>query len=995
MKKCTILCLFLLFSSQWILAQQRTVTGIVKDDLGEVLPGVNIVVKNTTVGTLSGADGSFSINVPDGQSVLIFSYVGYTAQEIDVSNQTNIDVVLVAGIDLQEVVVVGYGTQQKVNLTGAVEVIDGKELTRQPVFQTSQALAGLSPGLVATQSSGRPGGDGATLRIRGIGTLGSGNNPLILVDGIPDDINGVDPNDIESISVLKDASAAAIYGSRAANGVILVTTKRGKAEQIRFNYNGWVGIQRIAQNLEFVDAIEYMENFNKAQPDAFSQDFIDEYRAGRSTDPDQYPDTDWVDEVFSEAGFQQYHSLSLNGGSEKVRVAASLSYMNQEGNIKNFEYERYNARFNTDIKVTKRFDMTFDLTMRRTFDRRPTAGLGNITRQTYRIPPLFAAINQDGTWGEGWNGTNPLGFINDGGQRKQTFSYVRAVFKATYRPIDDLSLSMTYAPQFNDERDNRFTNQYEWFSPISESSGVLPSRNSLLLINNQRFRDNFNFVANYKKTFGAHNIGALVGYEFLQVRPDNFQASRTDFILPEFPRLSNGDPETQLNESGGTPNSLVSWFGRFNYSFKDRYLFEFNLRRDASSRFAPENRVSYFPSFSLGWRIIEEGFMSNVKFLTNLKLRASWGQLGNQALNNNFPYQSVIGIGNDNFLFGGIQVIGGSQSVLANRDIQWELTETTNFGLDAGFLKNRLSLTFDYYIRTTKDILLGVTIPLSTGLNPPVQNAGEVQNKGWDLALEWKDKIGEVNYGVRFNISDVRNEITDLNGLDELPPGNTINRVGHPINSIYGYRVTGFFQSQEEVDAAPGQFGALRPGDLRYEDVNGDGDITADDRVILGNSFSRLTYGVDLYASFKGFDLSISLLGVGKREIILQGDVAYAFFNAGKIQKWQTDSWTPENTDASYPALFAGSSHNNWRTNSFWLFDASYLRVRNVTLAYNFPKSMLEKISIRNLKIYVSGQNLWTFDNMPEGIDPTFPNFTDGGFYPITSVFTLGLNVGL
>ena len=394
--------------------------------------------------------------------------------------------------------------------------------------------------------------------------------------------------------------------------------------------------------------------------------------------------------------------------------------------------------------------------------------------------------------------------------------------------------------------------------------------------------------------------------------------------------------------------------------------------------------------------------MQNINFLTNLKLRASWGQLGNQLVTDNngnainFPYQSVIGIGNDNYLFGDIQVVGGSQSVLANQNIQWELTETTNFGLDAGFLKNRLTLTFDYYVRNTKDILLRVTTPPSIGLTSPVQNAGEVRNRGWDLALEWKDKIGQVDYGVRFNIADVRNEVTKLiDDLDELPPGNSINRIGHPINSIYGYRVSGFFQSQEEVDAAPGQFGAIRPGDLRYTDLNGDGDITPEDREILGSPISRYTYGLDLYASFKGFDISISLLGVGKRDIILRGDVAYAFFNAGKIQEWQTDSWTPENTDASYPALFAGSSHNNWRTNSFWMFDASYLRVRNVSIAYNFPKPMLEKIFVRTLQIYVSGQNLWTFDNMPEGIDPSLPNNTQGNYYPITSVFTLGLNVGL
>lgn len=969
---------------------------MVEDEEGTPLIGVNVLVKGTLTGTVTDFDGTFTLEVPEERDTLVLSYTGYQTIEIDVSSSSNVEVALSQGAyGLDEVVVVGYSTQKEVNLTGSVEVIEGDEVARQPVFQTSQALAGLAPGLTATQSSGQPGNDGATIRIRGIGTLGPGskNDPLILVDGIPDNLNGVDPNDIESISVLKDAAAASIYGSRAANGVILITTKRGSEGRVEFSYNNYVGVQNITQNLQFEDAIGYMENFNKAQPGSFEESVINEYRDNMASNPDLYPNTDWVDELFSETGVQQYHRLSVNGGSEAIRIAASISYMNQKGNIPNFDFQRYNGRFNSDIKVSDKFDINFDLNFRRTLNEEPSAGLGLLTRQAYRIPPLFTGVNSDGSYGQGFSERNPIAEVFSGGMRNETFNYFRGLIKANFRPVEGLVLSAMYSPQYNDDLFKTFRAIWEWYDVPSGTSGTEPNQNFLSQSNVRSFQDNFNFVANYDKLLGRHRLGVTAGYEFLKFNQQNFSAFRDNFTLQEFQQLDQGSADNAQNGGSATLNGLQSFFGRINYAFDDRYLLEANLRRDASSRFAEENRVSLFPSFSVGWRVSQEAFMASQNIFSDLKFRASWGQLGNQQIGGDFPYQSVFSIGGDNYLFGGSIFTGGSQQVLANRDLRWETTETSNFGIDAGFLNNRLTLSAEYYIRQTKDILLEATIPLSTGLNPPFQNVGTVENRGVDLALDWRDRIGNFSYGARFNYSDLTNEVIDLGGLDELPPGNTVVRVGQAINSIFGYRVLGFFQSQSEVDAAPTHFGQVLPGDLRYDDVNNDGNITADDRVIIGNSIPRKTYGLDLFASFKGFDLNISMLGVGARDVALGGDVAYAFSNAGKIQTWQTDSWTPENPDASYPRLFSGTEHNNWRTNSFWVFDASYFRLRNVTLGYNLPASLLSNIFLEDFRIYASGQNLFTIDNMPEGIDPTVPNFSGGGYYPITSVYTLGLNV--
>ncbi|MBC9797150.1 SusC/RagA family TonB-linked outer membrane protein [Sinomicrobium weinanense] len=1005
MKNVLILFLNLFFIG--VCWAQGQVSGIVTDaESGEPLLGVNIIVKGASAGAVTDFNGEYQLNVPEG-STLIFSYIGYIQQEVAVNNKETINIALAPDVSvLKEVVIIGYGTQKKENLTGSVSAVKGGEIATQPVMQPSQALMGKMPGVTALQSSSQPGADGATLRIRGIGTL-SNSDPLVLIDGVPGNMDGIDPRDIENISVLKDAASAAIYGSRAANGVVLITTKRGRMGKLSVNYNGYVGWQDPTEMPEFADGGEYMKLYNIArqnlgQEPAFPQEYIDAWQEGHLTDPDQYPDTDWANEIFSRNGFQQHHSLSLSGGGELARVMGSFSFMEQQGNIPGFSYKRYNARINTDLSPSEKFNFNFDISFRRSVRDEPITGLG-VVRESYRNPPVYASRFSDGTWGPGWNGSNPIARVRDGGGSEDQYHYLRAILKANYKPAEGLQFSLMYSPQYNETMSKSFTRQYEYYEYGDTSPSLYPTRNELSQGHDRDLTHMVLATGSYEKDLNDHFFKVLTGYELNTYRRDWITASRDNFSLQDYPYLQNGSKENMQNDGSASEWGLHSFFTRVNYDYKGKYLLEANVRVDGSSRFAKGNKYGTFPAFSAGWRVAEESFMENINWLDELKLRASWGRLGNQNVGT-YPFASTVSLGMD-YLFGGEPVNGAAQRDMANKDISWETTETTNFGIDLALFKNRLSLSAEYYIRNTYDILLQLPIPATIGLSAPYQNAGKINNKGWDLAVGWKDKIGEFHYGIDFNISDVHNKVEDLHGTGPYIGETTIVQEGYPINSLYGYRSDGFFQSGEEVDRAPEQFGAIAPGDIRYTnqltvDTNGDGIpdaadelINADDRVVLGDPFPRYTYGMNFTADYKGFDFSALLQGVGKRDVYLQQDAGWAFYNAGKIQRWQMDYWSPENPDASYPRLVATSSHNNFKMSDFWIWNSSYLRLRNLTLGYTLPQKVSEKFSMDRFRFYVSGQNLFTIHDMPKGWDPETPNSTGGNIYPIMAIYTLGVDI--
>lgn len=996
------LLLILCVSMNVAIGQSIRVSGKVTDESRNPVPGASVLVKGTTAGSITDLDGNYAVEVTGPNQVLIVSFLGYVPQEIMVNNQNIINVNLVPDFsELGEVVVVGYGGQKRINLTGSVETINGSLLSKQPVFRTSQALVGMTPGLTAIQSSSRPGADNATLRVRGTGSLGASNDPLVLIDGIQGDINNIDPSDIESISVLKDAAAAAIYGSRGSNGVILVTTKRGKEGKVTVSYNTSAGWQEPQTLPTYLGAIDYLKVTNERA------DFISKYEQNMKTDPDLYPDTDWMKLLFSETGFQQYHNLSVNGGTEKIKMMASISYTDQNANVKNYNFKRYNGRFNTDIAISDKLDLTFDLNFSQEETGAPSSNLDQVFRGAFRIAPTQVAVHTDGSWGDGWSGENPIARINDGGNNLVQNNYFRGLMKLNYQPIKNLNLSITYSPEYRDVFSKNFTKMYttilDW--PTKKTRNV-PDRNSLSNSNLRVFEDNLIGLVSYNKSFLNHDFTILGGYEMIKSNSSQFGASRTDFIIDRLEQLNAGAETNMRNFGNATHSGLSSFFSRLNYSFKDKYLFEANMRRDASSRFAPENRVSFFPSFSAGWRLIEESFFKDQGLFSDFKLRASWGRLGNQQIGSDFPFTSNILLGTSNFIFGDRVATGAAQNVLANRGIRWETTETTNFALDAGLFENKLLFTIEYYVRSTKDILLTLPVPRVLGLSAPLQNAGTVENRGFDFSLNWRDAIGAFKYSVSANFSDVKNTVMDLGGLTQIISGNSITMVGSPINSIFGYQSEGFFQSQAEINEAPRQFGNLIPGNIRYinqltVDSNGDGVLDAsdgvinpNDRVIIGDPFPRYSYALTLNADYKGFDFSVMFQGVGKRDVFLQGDAVWALNNAGKVQEWHTrDSWTPENPNARIPILLPTSSgSNDARASDVWVFDASYLAIRNLSIGYNFP-TLKNKLKAQNLRVFTSIQNLANFNNLPPGTNPLTPNGSGGAIFPINRAYSFGASL--
>lgn len=974
----------------------HTVNGrVISTEDGSGLPGVNVIVKGTSVGAATDIDGYYTVDAPTPNDTLVFSFIGFLTQEVPVMGRARIDVALapdVAGLD--EVVVVGYGEQERGSLTGSVRAVNSEELTVRKVLRPSQALQGIVPGLTVTRESGQPGSDGGTLRIRGIGTLGD-SNPLVIVDGVESSIDAVDPNNIESISVLKDAASASIYGSRAANGVILITTKRAIAEpRTQVSYNGYVGFQRPTKLPEFLGGYEFMTllneaNENEGKTPPYSQEFIDAWLANHETNPDEYPNTDWQKEVLSGNAIEQYHNVVVSGGTDKIRVRGALSYMDQSGIIPNSGYDRYGLRLNSDINVSEKFDVAFDIHGRRSTRVQPSSGMYEIFYQMNRIPAIYAAQHSDGSWGVGWNGNNPKAMAEDGGIDRDTWSQAIIRLNAVYRLTDNFNLDLTFAPTYSSDFGHNFRKRidiYDFKSKQLEYS--IPQKSTLNMNNNHTLETTLNLLANYKKDIGRHHFKGLAGLQRITNRNDWFNAFRDNYPLPDYQQLNSGSVENMQNSGSASEWSLLSYFGRINYNWNGKYLLEGNVRYDGSSRFAKGNRFGLFPSVSAGWRISEESFMQSFGFLYDLKLRASWGRLGNQNIGL-YPFASTIQLGMNN-IFGGAPVDGAALTAMANPNISWETTEMSNFGVDLSLWNGLLDVTADYYIKNTYDILLRLPIPSIVGLTAPYQNAGKVRNIGWDLEVRHHNRVGDLDYSIAANVSDVHNEVMDLRGTGPYISGLTIIQEGEPINALYGYEADGLFQTQEEVDQHATQFGIVAPGDVRYVDQNGDGVINADDRVVLGNRIPRYTYGVTLNAAYRNFDFTLFIQGVGKRAGYLNNEAGWAFHNGGKVQAWQTDRWTPDNPDAIYPR-YTFNFPNNYQNSSYWTLDASYLRVKTLQFGYRLPSNLLSSLPMSHLRIYLSGQDLFSRDSF-RGYDVE-SGMGSGNVYPIMASYTFGVDL--
>ncbi|WP_437919967.1 TonB-dependent receptor [Sphingobacterium sp. LRF_L2] len=975
---------------------QRVIRGHVTDVQGAALQGVSIMEKGTSNGTSSKQDGSFELQINGSRPTLVFTLLGYQSAEQIVDGTSDVRLTLNATVsDLDEVVVVGYGVQKKVNLTGAVSAVSGEDIAARPAGQTSAALQGMAPGVTITQRSGKPGADGGDIRIRGIGTMGS-PGPLVMIDGIEGSINNIDPNLIESVSILKDAASSSIYGSRAANGVILVTTKRGSGDRISLSYNNYVGWQKPTNMPKLVNALDHMLLTNEAYTNVgstalYPEELLEAYRQQGDGSSDAYPNTDWQKESLQGSGFQQSHFLTVNGGTNKVRMLASFGYFDQKGLTLNSGFKRYTIRNNMDIRFSDKFSAKVDLQYVNPIITSPAASIESLFQWMNSIPANQSFRNEDGSWGLGWNGNNPVSAAQDGGiaTNKSPFGSINA--SVIYKPTTWLTAEVNYAPKYATQVNKSFREVVQSYNPDGTASFAVPVRSSLTQFNAQEMYNNMRATLTAKETFGNHHISWLVGASREDYRIDNMQGFRDIFVLPDYQVLDVGSALNQAATGTASEWALQSFFSRVNYSFKDRYLLELNARYDGSSRFLKGNRYGFFPSASAGWRFSEEAFLGEAKsWLTEGKVRVSWGRLGNQLIGT-YPAVSAVNLGS--YTLGNQIVNTAALNDLSNPNITWESTEERNIGVDFVLFKN-LTLTADYYHRKTSDILLQLDIPLILGLNAPYQNAGAVENKGWEVSLGYRsDWQKEFKYNLSLNISDVKNKILDMRGINQT--GLTVNREGYPIYSLFGYQTEGYFQSVEEIEDHATQFGELAPGDLKYRDQNGDGIITEADKVIIGSTVPRYTYALNASLSYKNFDLSFLLQGVGKADGYLYGSGIQPFTTTGAIggtiREDNKDRWTVDNPNAAYPRLAFGKN-NNQQSSEFWMKDASYLRLKNVQIGYQLPQALSDRLHIQKLRLFANGSNLFSIDNFWEGYDVEAPVGT-GNFYPQVKVYTFGLDV--
>lgn len=986
--------------------------GLVKDATGESVIGASVVVKGTTNGTITDFDGNFSLDGIKKGDVIVISYVGYQTQEIK-WNGSPLNVILKEDSKtLSEVVVVGYGTQKKANLSGSVAMVDSKELENRPIQNVSSGLQGLMPGVAITGTNGAPGQDAGKIRVRGIGTLNEAG-PYILVDGIETGtLSAVDPNDIESISVLKDAASAAIYGSKAANGVVLITTKRGKTGQTKISYSGYLSFQNATNMIERMGSYEYASLLNQAlEAEGMSKRFNDtELQKFKDGNDPLYPDTDWYDLAYK-TGVQHRHNVNINGGSEKVKYMASLGYLNQTGILPNAGREQFNARTNLDMKINKRLSARMNLSfIKNDYSDASSAYYGGssdqIIRQLNLIAPWIVARYDDGTWGTISDGS-PIAWLDSGmkvNRDNYNFSGMAAV---DYEIFDGLKLTLQGAYVNNLQNYNYFQ-KYIKYNENKESD---PSQLD------ERFykwdRTNYDALLNYNKNFGKHNIKGLLGWHTEKYNYKYQKAVRKKFPNNELTDMNAGDASTQSNEGYTAELAMISWFARINYDFAGKYLLEANIRADASSRFAEGHRWGYFPSFSGAWRISEEAFMESAKdsWLSGLKIRASWGQLGNQdalsgSNNDYYPALNTYNL-DSKYAFGGSLNSGYYQRKYRLETISWEKASTWGVGVDFT-LFNKLNGSLDYYNRKTTGIIMDVTVPKEFALDAYKDNVGSMRNSGIEINLSYNTKIGQVDFGIAGNFSYNKNEILDLGGgdpnkyLDATDGYSQRNKVGEAMNSYYIYRADGFFNSQEEADAYTAKYGnpfgkTFKAGDLRYVDTNKDGKLTADDREYCGSSDPKIIYGFNINAGWKGIDLSLMFNGAAGVKRLFDGYEVYGNFSGDAAHPatiWR-DAWTPDNHDASMPRIFYdtnSASSSRSVQSDFWLQDTSYLRLKNLQLGYTLPKGWLNSVGVENIRIYYSVENLLTFDKMKINIDPESTSQRLSS-YPLLRTHAFGVNV--
>ncbi|GAB3652290.1 TonB-dependent receptor [Echinicola sediminis] len=992
------------------ISPKEVVRGEVVNEHGEPIPGATILVKGTTVGVAADIDGKFSLDVSEGNT-LIVSFVGFLSQEVEVGNQSFLKISLKEDAkQLDEVVVVGYGTQKKADLTGAVAAIDGEDITSRKTVQVSQALQGAVPGVTVTRSNNAPGST-ADIKIRGITTIGD-SSPLVIVDGVPiDNINDINPGDIESMSVLKDAASASIYGSRAAAGVILITTKRAEEGSFSMTYDFNYGVEKptalpanvgVKRYMEMTNELRWNDNGNDNEYSVYPKDVIDNYDQLHRDNPNMYPNTDWVGLIMNNNAPRQSHALNIRGGSKNIQTNASFGYDKIGALYDGRDYDRVTARINNNITISDKLSAMIDINYKVSSSLQPTVDPIYIMLIS---SPVYAALWEDDRIASGKSGTNIYAQMKYGGFDEDKFTALGGRLALDYTPIEGLKLSGVFSPNLRYDKGKFFRKQVPYYSANDpqQFEGYVEGTETTYLMESRNEGERYTgqVLANYNKSFGSHSFDLLGGFENYYSKSDYLTASRDQYLLTSFPYLDQGPLEYRNNGGGASESTYRSFFGRVLYNYGSKYFLQANFRRDGSSRFYRDYRWGNFPSVSAGWVVSNEDFLANNKVLSFLKLRVSYGKLGNERIGN-YPYQASIGFGNALFIKGNnvVSEITAAQAAYAIRNITWETTESYDIGVDFNFLEDKLQMTADYFYKATKDMLLALEIPDYLGYTNPDQNAGFMNSKGWEFQASWRDRIGEFEYGISFNVSDVKSTMGDLKGTQFL--GSQIVKEGSEYNEWYGYLSDGLFQTQEEVDNSATINSTVKPGDVKYLDISGpngvpDGNISPEyDRVLLGGSLPRYNYGGNLTAGYKNFSLNMAFQGIGKQNSRIDPIMVTSLTNNwGNIPAildgnyWSQYNSEQENLEVRYPRLTRVNDSSNLTMSDYWLFNGAYFRIKNITLRYSLPETLLSKTGLSGLSTYVSASDFWTISNYPNGWDP---EVAPTG-YPITTQILLGLNV--
>lgn len=992
------------------------ISGRVTSETGEGLPGVSVVIKGTTKGTTTDAQGRYQISVPTENVTLIFSFVGYLSQEQPVRNRSTIDIQLQPDTkSLNEVVVVGYGQVKKTDLTGAVASVPVEEIRKVAVTSLDQALQGRAAGVQITQNSGAPGGT-TSIRIRGGNSIQGDNEPLYVIDGIPFKNDGassgsnfnvlstLNPSDIESISVLKDASSTAIYGSRGSNGVVIITTKRGKAGKSTVNFETYYGIQNVRRKYPVLNAREYAQfvndaNTNEGRPATYSQSQVDAFGQG----------TDWQDEIFRQAPMANYQ-LSISGGDERTQYAISGGYFKQNGIVVNSDFDRYSFRINLDRKLNNKIKVGNSLTVSRTLTNqsRTDGDLGSaglVTMAALQFPPILPVRSADGNYlitdpALNFTADNPVALARDSKNRTTAYRIFGNVF-GDYQIIDGLSLRVSLGI-------DGVLQKQDSYLPRSVSSG-LAQGGSASIYNAQSITWLNENLLTYTRTFSSvHNVTALLGYTQQAYRSETSTAAARNFVNDNLGSGNLGSASVPLIPGSGIGTwGLQSYLARINYGYKDKYLLTASFRSDGSSRFGANKRYGYFPSAAVAWRVSEENFLKNNPVINDLKLRATYGSTGNQDGIGNYPAYSLLGT--QNYVFGNAVSTGLGPNQIANPDLSWETTTQADMGIDVGFLNNRITLTADVYLKRTKDLLLNVTIPSTSGYSSAIKNLGKVQNKGLELSISSRNIDGAFKWSTDVNFALNRNKVLDIGGAPQIFAGNVANigqnlnsgiiRVGEPLGSFFGYVTNGLYQSTDEL-AALSDPQARKPGDRKYLDLNGDKKIDDNDRTIIGRAQPKFIGGLSNTFSYKGFELTAFLQGVYGNNILNANRFELEYLNGTNNQdRDMLNRWTPTNTNTDIPRASTTRPANRISTRQ--IEDGSYLRLKNVQLAYNFPATVLKSLKIQSLRMYVTAQNYLTWTSY-SGYDPEVNRFGqdsrsqgfDYASYPAAKTILFGLNVG-